>query len=152
MGSLLICVYRTGIILLVLYYSLLPGILEELICFVHCTRLLWQQKPDRPHLALTQNEDQTQRRHQGAHTQACGWRHRKLAQPFRRGNWQRVTRDTQLFVPLDILIPLWGIYHKDITPAPSPGAPNKAFTKCFKTNTRNALYECLLRDSAPKQK
>lgn len=43
-----------------------------------------------------------------------------MVQPFRRENWQRVTRDTQLFVPLDILIPLGETHRKEITPAPSP--------------------------------
>lgn len=31
-----------------------------------------------------------------------------------------VARETQLFVPLDLWIPLWEIHPKDITPAPSP--------------------------------
>lgn len=33
---------------------------------------------------------------------------------------QHVARDTQLFVPLDLLIPLWEMHPKEITPAPSP--------------------------------
>lgn len=68
--------------------SLLPRILEELIHFVHCTRLLWQPKPCGPHLALTQENERDQTPQRCRQQCMCSCRcHRELAQPHGGENW-----------------------------------------------------------------
>lgn len=80
------------------------------------TKALWTTcSPDtleweRPNSAETQGSK---------HTHAWRWWHCKLAQSWGRENRQHVARATQLLVPLDLLIPLWEMHPKEITPVPS---------------------------------
>ena len=54
-------------------------------------------------------------------------------------NWQCVTSTTQLFIPLDLLIPLWEMHPKEITPAPSPML-QKRHLQTFSKRRNEATY------------
>lgn len=75
-----------------------------------------------------------------------------MVQPFRRENWQRVTRDTQLFVPLDILIPLGETHRKEITPAPSPMLQKRHLQKFSKHINEKTYIYIFKGTGAPKYK